>query len=119
MNEEKLTIYHNPKCSKSRETLDILKQHEKLPEIIEYLDSPLDRQALERIIDLLGISARDLLRTGEPAYQVAKLDWDSVSDEAILDAIGEHPSLLQRPIVVMGNRAVIGRPPERVLELIG
>ena len=89
MNQEKLTIYHNPNGSKSRETLNILTQHRKLPEIIEYLDSPPDRQTLERIIDLLGISARDLLRTGEPAYQSANLDWDSVSDETILDVIGD------------------------------
>ena len=118
MNQEKLIIYINPNCSKSRETLIILEQHGKTPKIIDYLDNPPDKKALKRIIELLGISPREPLRTSEPAYLTANLDRDSASDEEILDAISEYPSILQRPIVVMGNRAVIGRPPERVLDLI-
>ncbi|TDJ28717.1 MAG: arsenate reductase (glutaredoxin) [Gammaproteobacteria bacterium] len=117
MTEEKLTIYHNPGCSKSRETLNILKQHGKSPEIIEYLKNPPGTHELKRIVDLLDLSPREILRTGEPAYQDAKPGDNTINDENILAAICEYPSLLQRPIVVMGNRAVIGRPPVRVLDL--
>ncbi len=119
MTEEKLTIYHNPNCSKSRETLNILEQHGISPEIIEYLENPPDKHELKNIIGLMGISPSELLRTTEPVYQEVQLDRDSISDKEIVAAICKHPSLLQRPIVVMGNRTVIGRPPDRVLELIG
>ncbi len=119
MTKEKLIIYHNPNCSKSRETLNILEQRGKIPEIIEYLDNPPDKQELKRIIGLLGIPPRDLLRTTEPAYQEAQLDRDSISDEEIVAALCEFPSLMQRPIIVSGHRAVIGRPPDKVLELFG
>lgn len=117
MTEEKLIIYHNPGCSKSRETLNILLQHDKSPKIIEYLTNPPDKQTLKRIIELLGLSPRELLRTTEPAFREAQLGDDTLNDEDILAAICLYPSLLQRPIVVMGNRAVIGRPPDRVLDL--
>lgn len=118
MSQDKLVIYHNPRCSKSRETLQILEDNNASPEIIEYLDEPPSAQELSRIIGLLGISARDLLRTTEQAYSDAGLDDDSLSDEDIINAICKHPSLLQRPIVVVGNKAVIGRPPVKVLDII-
>lgn len=118
MSQDKLVIYHNPSCSKSRETMQILENNNISPEIIEYLNEPPSEQELTRIIGMLGIGARDLLRTSEQAYQDAGLDDESLSDEEIITAICNYPSLLQRPIVVVGNKAVIGRPPVRVLDII-
>jgi arsenate reductase (glutaredoxin) len=118
MSDEKLVIYHNPKCSKSRQTLEILQQHQLNPDIVEYLDSPPDREELQRIISLLGVSARELLRTTESAYHDANLDDNTLDENQIIEAICELPILLQRPIVVHGDRAVIGRPPEKVLEIL-
>jgi arsenate reductase len=117
MSSQKLTIYHNPGCSKSREALQIIEQNNQVPEIIEYLDTPPSKETLRQIIKLLGISVRDLVRTTEQAYIDAKLD-DSVTDDRIIDAICKFPILLQRPIIISGNRAIIGRPPSRVLEII-
>lgn len=118
MNQDKLVIYHNPRCSKSRETLQLLEDNNLHPQIIEYLAEPPTVQELKRIIAMLGIGARDLLRTTEPVYKDADLDDDSLSDEEIIEAIFEYPALLQRPIVVMGDKAIIGRPPARVLDII-
>jgi arsenate reductase len=117
MSTDNLTIYYSPKCSKSRETLQILEQNKKRPQIIEYLQTPPNKQALAHIIKMLGISPRDILRTSEQAYADTLLD-DTATDEQIIEAICKHPILLQRPIVISGNRAVIGRPPSRVLEII-
>lgn len=118
MSQDKLVIYHNPNCSKSRETLQLLEQNNVTPEIIEYLEKPPTIAELTRIINLLGVSARDLLRTTEPVYKNAELDDDCLSDAEIIEAICEYPALLQRPIVVSGDRAILGRPPVKVLELI-
>ena len=87
-------------------------------EIIDYLEDPPSADELRRIIDLLGIPARELMRTTEDVYKEAELDDESLSDNEIIDAICEYPALLQRPIVISGNRAIIGRPPSRVLEII-
>ena len=118
MSQDKLVIYHNPRCSKSRETLQLLEESNMSPEIIEYLEEPPTAAELARIIALLGIGARELLRTTEQVYKDAGLDDDSLSDEEIIEMICEYPALMQRPIVVQGNRAIIGRPPVRVLDLI-
>ncbi len=118
MCKERLTIYHNPMCSKSRETLDILNQQGKSPEIVEYLNDTPDRQALKDIISKLGIPVAELVRTGEKAYQDAGLNIETMSEDEVIEAICAHPSLLQRPIVVSGNRAVIGRPPVKILDII-
>lgn len=118
MNDAKLTIYHNPNCSKSRETLEILTRNDKSPEIIEYLSEPPTTKALEDIVNMLGISPGELVRTGEQSYQDAGFDIDSMSNGEIIEMICTHPILLQRPIVVSGNKAVIGRPPSRVLDII-
>lgn len=118
MSSDKLVIYHNSRCSKSRETLQILEDHQISLEIIDYLEDPPSPEELQRIIVMLGVTARDLLRTTEPVYKDAELDDDSLSDDEIIEAICEYPALLQRPIVVAGDRAVIGRPPSRVLEII-
>ena len=118
MSNDKVIIYHNPKCSKSRETLQILQDNNIEPEIIDYLEDPPAAQKLKEIIAMLGISARDLIRSGEPEYKDAGLDDDRLSDNDIIEAIGQNPVLLQRPIVISNNRAIIGRPPGRVLEII-
>lgn len=118
MSQEKLVIYHNPRCSKSRETLQILQDNNVEPEIIEYLEQPPTAAELAAIITRLGIGARDLLRTTEKIYRDAGLDDSSLTEDEIIEAICEHPALLQRPIVVAGDKAIIGRPPARVLEII-
>ena len=118
MSQTKAVIYHNSGCSKSRETLQILQDSNIEPEIIDYLKTPPSAQALKRIVEMLGVSARDLLRRTEEVYKQADLDNDSLSDDDIINAIVEHPALLQRPIVICGDRAVIGRPPTLVLEII-
>jgi arsenate reductase len=118
MSNVRLVIYHNPSCSKSRETLQILENKNLNPMIVEYLDNPPTRQELKKIIEMLGISARDLLRTTEQIYADARLDQEALSEDEIIAVICQHPELLQRPIVVSGDRAVIGRPPARVLEII-
>ena len=111
-------IYHNPRCSKSRETLQILESSNSSPTIVEYLENPPGPQELKRIIEMLGVPARDLLRTTEQAYADAGLDWESLSEDEVIAAICQRPILLQRPIVVCADRAVIGRPPARVLDII-
>ena len=118
MSDAKIVIYHNPSCSKSRETLQLLEDNDLSPAVIEYLEDPPSADELKRILQLLGMAARELLRTTEPVYREADLDDDSLSEEEIIEAICEYPALLQRPIVVAGDKAVIGRPPARVLDLL-
>jgi len=111
-------LYHNPRCSKSRGALDLLQEKGIAPEIVRYLDEPLDAQALRALVRKLGIRPRELLRTGEEEYRSLGLADESMDDDAIIEAMAAHPRLIQRPILVRGERAVIGRPPERVLELL-
>lgn len=112
------TIYHNPRCSKSRQTLQLLQENSIEPEVVLYLETPPSRDTLAELLQKLGIGARDLLRTGEDAYKELQLNDKELSDEQLLDAMVQHPKLIQRPIVVKGDRAVLGRPPENVLELL-
>ena len=114
-----IVIYHNPRCSKSRKTLELLEQHQQQPQVIEYLKTPPDAQTLKQLLQKLGISARDLLRTKEDEYALAGLDNPGLSDDEIIAAMVRFPKLIERPIVVSGNVAILGRPPEKVLELIG
>ncbi|MGD8976096.1 MAG: arsenate reductase (glutaredoxin) [Gammaproteobacteria bacterium] len=114
----KVSIYHNPRCSKSRQTLELLRGRGIEPEVIEYLQTPPDAAALRKILALLGMDPRQLLRTGEPEYRELGLDRDDVREDRIIEAMVSHPRLIQRPIVVAGDAARIGRPPERVLEII-
>jgi arsenate reductase (glutaredoxin) len=109
-----LVIYHNPRCSKSRQALEILRQHGHEPRIIEYLKTPPDLATLRSF----GLPARDLLRDNEPEFATLKLDAPGKTDADLFAAIVAHPVLLQRPIVVRGPRALIARPPERVTELL-
>lgn len=112
-----LTLYHNPRCSKSREVLALLAARGLTPTVIEYLRTPLDHAALRALQDKLGVPVRALLREKEAAY--AALGLDAVQDEArLIDALVAHPELLERPILVVGDRAVIARPPSRVEELL-
>lgn len=111
-------IYHNPRCSKSRQTLKILREKGIEPEIILYLENPLKISDLKNIITKLGLeSAKDLLRKGEPNYKELGLKTET-SELKIMEAMSRFPKLIERPIVVKGDQAVIGRPPARVLELV-
>lgn len=113
-----ITIYHNPRCSKSRQTLALIEEKGVTPNIIKYLDQGPDAETLAKIIQQLGLnSAHDLLRTKEEEYQAAGLSPES-DDATVIAAMVKYPRLIERPIVVKGNKAVIGRPPESVLELL-
>lgn len=114
----KVTIYHNPRCSKSRQTLALLEKRGLKPTVIEYLDTPPDYATLVTLLARLRISARDLLRSNEAEFRELGLDARQLDDEALLKAMTQHPRLIQRPIVVVGDRARIGRPPEAVLEIL-
>jgi arsenate reductase len=113
-----VTIYHNPRCSKSRETLAMLEEQGHKPQVIEYLQTPPDAQTLAAIVDKLGIPARKLLRTREDAYLENGLDNEKLTDAQIISAIVKHPILMERPIVLANGKAAIGRPPENVLEIL-
>ena len=112
------TIYHNPRCSKSRKTLELLQQADVSPEIVEYLTAPPSPEVLLDIVAKLGCEVRDLIRVKESAFSELGLDDDSLDDAALVAAMVENPILIERPIVVKGDRAVIGRPPENVLALL-
>ena len=119
MSESSVIIYHNPRCSKSRQTLELLEEQDISPNIIEYLKEPPDKETIQKFTRLLGVSMRDLLRTTEQVYKDAGLDDPDLTDEDLLEALVECPSLLQRPIVIIDDKkAAIGRPPESVLEIL-
>ncbi len=113
-----ITIYHNPRCSKSRQTLELLKSRGIEPLVVEYLKFPPSETELSNLIKALGLSPRELLRKGESAYKELGLDHASVTDDAVIKAMVSHPVLIERPIVVQGSRAAIGRPPESVLSIL-
>ena len=112
------TIYHNPRCSKSRQTLELLKENNIEPKIILYLENPPSEEKLTELINLLGINPRDLLRKGEKEYKTYNLIDESIKGEDIIKIMSENPKLIERPIVISKNKAIIGRPPENVLKLI-
>lgn len=114
----KATIYHNPRCSKSRQALQILHERGIEPEIVEYLKTPPDRCTLEHILKLLGIGPRELMRKNEPEYKQAGLDDELVSHDELISALLQYPILIERPIVIANGKAIIGRPPEKVLEVL-
>ena len=113
-----ITIYHNPRCSKSRESLALLEQNGVKPAVMLYLNTPPTIHALGSIIQKLGISPRELLRTKEEAYAELGLSNPALSDDDLIATMTEHPKLIERPIVIKGNKAVIGRPANKVLSLI-
>ena len=112
------TIYHNPRCSKSRQTLQLLQDKGVEPTVVLYLEKPPSATQLKKLLQQLGLTARQLLRNGEDDYKLLQLADTSLSDKALIDAMVAHPKLIERPIVVCGDKAVLGRPPENVLELI-
>lgn len=112
------TMLHNPRCSKSRQTLELLRSRGVEPKIVDYLKVPPSVAELQDILRALGLEARDLLRKNEPPYKELGLMDPSLDEVQLLQAVVEQPILLQRPIVICGKRAVIGRPPENVLDLL-
>ena len=114
-----LTIYHNPRCSKSRATLTLLRDAGLEPEIILYLVTPPSAEQLGALLRAMGLSARELIRTKEPAYKELGLADETLSEDALIAQMVAHPVLIDRPIVVAGAQARLCRPPERVQELIG
>ena len=113
-----LTLYHNPRCSKSRGALELLEARGLTPTVVRYLDEPLDAAQIQGLLKKLGLSARQLLRTGEEDYKTLHLADASLSEAQLIAAIAAHPKLMERPILEVGDKAVIGRPPEHILELL-
>lgn len=113
-----LTLYHNPRCSKSRAALQLLESRGLQPRIVHYLETPPTADELRELLGKLQISARQLLRTGEDAYKSLDLANPDLSEAALIEAMLSQPKLIERPILVAGKRAVIGRPTERLLELL-
>lgn len=113
-----VTIYHNPRCSKSRATLELLEENGAAPEIIDYQASPPSEADLKAILAKLGVGPRDIMRKGEDAYRDLGLDDEALSDDALIKAMHQHPILIERPIVVNGEKAALGRPPESVLDIL-
>ncbi|MEJ5071681.1 arsenate reductase (glutaredoxin) [Enterobacter ludwigii] len=112
-------IYHNPRCSKSRETLALLKDNGVEPDVVLYLDTPPDAATLKNLLKMLGMtSARGLMRQKEDLYKELNLADSALSENALIEAMIAHPKLIERPIVVKNGQARIGRPPEQVLEII-
>lgn len=116
--QDTVTLYHNPRCSKSRAALAILEENGVKPIIVRYLETPPSAQTLKSLCQSLGVSPRDLLRTNEDAYKELNLAESGTTDADIIKAMVAHPKLIQRPIAVKGDRAVLGRPPESILELL-
>lgn len=113
-----VTIYHNPRCSKSRQTLALLEENGVTPEIVLYLDNPPSASSLKALVQKLGVSsARDMMRVKEAPYIELSLK-DISAEDALITAMAENPILIERPIVVNGDKAAIGRPPESVLEIL-
>jgi arsenate reductase len=113
-----LTFYHNPRCSKSRSALQLLESRGLQPNVVLYLETPPTAAELTALLCKLGISARQLLRTGEDAYKNLHLADTSLSEADLIAAMLSHPKLIERPILLAGERAIIGRPPEKVLEIL-
>ena len=114
----KAFLLHNPRCSKSRQALNLLEQEKENFEVFMYLDERLEKDFLKEIIQKLGISPRDLLRRGESAYKENNLNDSNISDEEIINLMIEYPKLIERPIYVKGSKAIVGRPTENVLKII-
>jgi arsenate reductase (glutaredoxin) len=113
-----VTIYHNPRCSKSRATLQILEEKNIEPVVVEYLKTPPDAKTLDDLLAKLGMDPRDLMRKQEDEYKENHLDDESLSREDLIAAMIKFPRLIERPIVVANNKVVIGRPPEKVLDIL-
>ena len=113
-----ITIYHNPRCSKSRQTLQLLRDNGVEPKIIEYLKAPLKKDELKDITNMLGLRPKEFIRKNENDFKDNNLGEIIDDNEKIIEAMVSYPKIIERPIVVVGNVAVIGRPPENVLEIL-
>lgn len=113
-----ITLFHNPRCSKSRAVLALLEQHDIKPEIVYYLENPPSADELQALLSKLDLKLDDIIRRNEPEFEELGLGDTTLSDAIRLDLVCKHPRLIQRPIVIKGDRAIIGRPPETVLQLI-
>ena len=113
-----VTIYHNPHCSKSRKTLELLRDNGAEPNIIEYLETPPDAQALRKILEMLDLEPRGLMRKGEEIYKKQGLGRDELGEGELIDAMVADPILIERPIVLANGKAALGRPPESVLKIL-
>jgi arsenate reductase (glutaredoxin) len=113
-----LTIYHNPRCGKSRAALQLIREKDAEVSVVEYLKTPPSAEELENLLNLLGLEPRDLMRKGEAVYKEAGLNNPALDRTALIAAMVEHPILIERPIVISNGKAVIGRPPEKVLEIL-
>ena len=111
-------IYHNPRCSKSRQTLELLQQHQLEPTVVEYLATPPSHEQLAALLELLGMEPHQLMRQGESEYKELGLDNPGLDREALIDAMVQHPRLIERPIVLHNGKAALGRPPENILEIL-
>jgi arsenate reductase len=114
---QEITIWHNPKCSKSREAMEILQENKCEAEVVKYLEEKPDVKKIKAILKMLGIKPRELMRTKEDIYKELNLNNEN-SDEALIDAMAKHPKLIERPIIIKGERAIIGRPSERIAEFL-
>ena len=115
--KDKIKIYHNPRCSKSRKTLQIIKDNNYCPEIKLYLEEAITVEELKGILQKLNLEPRDIIRTGEEAYRINSLDDLKYSNNDLLNFMVDFPKLIERPIIIMNNKAVLGRPPENVYKL--
>ncbi len=113
-----ITMYHNPRCSKSRQTLELLTNKGIEPVIIEYLKTPPDKTTLKQILNMLNMNPRELMRQNESAYKENDLDNSELSEDELITAMIKHPILIERPIVIANGKAAIGRPPENVLDIL-
>ncbi|MFT5164582.1 MAG: arsenate reductase [Alteromonadaceae bacterium] len=112
-----ITIYHNPRCSKSRQTLQLLQDNNIDAAVVQYLNEPLSAEQINTLLGQLNMTARQLMRVKDALYKELNLKDDSLSEDQLIQAIADNPKLMERPVVVNGDAAKIGRPPEQVLEL--
>lgn len=115
---DSIRIYHNPRCSKSRMTMQLLNDRDIEAEVVEYLKTPPSREELQNLLDMLGLQPRELMRTHEAEYRENNLADESLSNDQLVEAMVKFPKLIERPIVICNGRAAIGRPPERILEIL-
>jgi len=113
-----VTLYHNPRCSKSRQTLALLEQRDIQPQIVKYLETPPDAETLKALLDMLGMEPRQLMRKKETEYSELQLDNPDLTQDELIQAMINTPRLMERPIVVHNGKAAIGRPPEQVLHIL-
>jgi arsenate reductase len=111
-------IYHNPRCSKSRQTLQLLQDKGIDPDVVEYLKTPPDKATLEEILGMLGMEPRELMRRKEKEYKALQLDDPTLTRAQLVEAMIANPKLIERPIVIQNGKAAIGRPPEKVLDIL-